>query len=271
MERRLRGYFRARQIPLYRLVQDFFRRSGRNCSYADPPPRRKITMPKILLVDDDVRLAEQISEFLSFEDYVVELAHDGADAVQLLSAFQFDLIILDWELPDTTGLALCKKFRASGSNAPILFLTGRDSIDNKADGLNEGADDYMTKPFHPKELSARLRACLRRPPVSHFDRYVAGDLSLDQRQRRLTKAGREIHLRPKEYALLEYLMRHPNQYFSSKQLIENIWDADSETSEETIRTSIKTLRKKISENADDCLIKTAVGFGYILKVGNNSN
>lgn len=226
-------------------------------------------MPKILLVDDDVRLAEQIRDFLALEDYVVEIAHNGADAIQLLSAFQFDLVILDWELPDTSGLALCKNLRANGVKSPILFLTGRDSIDDKADGLNEGADDYMTKPFHAKELSARLRACLRRPAIYHFDTFMAGDLLLEQRQRRLTKSGKEIHLRPKEYALLEYLMRHPNQYFSSKQLIENIWDSDNETSEETIRTSIKTLRKKIAGDSEDCLIKTAIGFGYILEVQNN--
>lgn len=225
-------------------------------------------MPKILLVDDDVRLAEQIREFLQLEDYVVELAHDGADALQLLDVFQFDLIILDWDLPDTSGLSICKKFRAAGGKTPVIFLTGKDSVDNKADGLNEGADDYMTKPFHPRELSARLKACLRRPPVYHFDTFVAGDLQLEQKQRRLTKSGKDIHLRPKEYAILEYLMRHPNQYFTSRQLIENIWDSDSETSEETVRTSIKTLRKKIADDADDCALKTSIGYGYIFEVRN---
>ena len=223
-------------------------------------------MPKILLVDDDIRLAEQIRDFLALEDYVVEIAHNGADALQLLSGFQFDLIILDWELPDTSGLALCKNFRGKGGKTPVVFLTGRDSIDNKADGLNEGADDYMTKPFHPKELSARLRACLRRPSVYQSESYVAGDLLLQQRERRLTKSGKNIHLRPKEFAILEYLMRHPNQYFTSRQLIENIWDSDNETSEDTIRTSIKTLRKKISDDTQECAIKTTVGYGYILEI-----
>ncbi len=225
-------------------------------------------MPKILLVDDDVRLAEQIREFLLLEDYVVDVAHDGADAMQLVNSFQFDLILLDWELPDTTGLALCKNFRSKGVTTPIVFLTGRDSIDNKTDGLNEGADDYMTKPFHPRELSARLRACLRRPAVYHSESYVAGDLLLQQKQRRLTKSGKDIHLRPKEFAILEYLMRHPNQYFTSRQLIENIWESDNDTSEDTIRTSIKTLRKKIADDAEECAIKTTVGYGYILEVRN---
>lgn len=225
-------------------------------------------MPKILVVDDDVRLSEQIQEFLLLEDYVVEVANDGADAMQMLNAFKYDLILLDWNLPDTTGLSICKNYRHKGGTTPVIFLTGKDSVDNKAEGLNEGADDYMTKPFHPKELAARVKACLRRPPVLHFESLIAGDLCLDKEHRKLVKAGKEVHLRPLEYALMEFFMRHPNQYFSSKQLIESIWSADCEPSEDTVRTSIKTLRKKISDANEDCAIKTTLGFGYRLEVSN---
>lgn len=225
-------------------------------------------MPKILLVEDDIPLAEKVQEFLDQDDHIVELAHRGADAIQMLNCFNYDLIILDWSLGDSdiTGLAVCQHYRGNGGLAPIIFLTGRDSVENKEEGLNSGADDYLTKPFHPRELSARIKACLRRPRILQLETLVAGDLRLERNQRKLTKGGEAIHLRPKEYALIEFLMRHPNRYFSSKDLLDSIWASDSETSEDTIRTSIKTLRRKISADHEDCPIKTTHGFGYKLEV-----
>jgi len=223
-------------------------------------------MPKILIVEDDIPLAEKVQEFLLQDEHVVELAHSGADAIQMLNCFNYDLIILDWSLGDTTGLTVCQHYRGKGGLAPIIFLTGRDSVENKEEGLNSGADDYLTKPFHPRELSARIKACLRRPRILQLETLVAGDLRLERNLRKLTKGGEAIHLRPKEYALIEFLMRHPNQYFSSKDLLDSIWASDSETSEDTIRTSIKTLRRKISADHEDCPIKTTHGFGYKLEV-----
>jgi OmpR-family two-component system manganese-sensing response regulator len=223
-------------------------------------------MPKILIVDDDIELAEKIQEFLLQDDHVVEVVHSGADATQLLNNFNYDLIILDWTLGDTTGLAVCQQYRGKGGLAPIMFLTGRDSVANKEEGLNSGADDYLTKPFHPRELTARVKACLRRPRTLQLETLVAGDLSLDRNQRKLAKAGEAIHLRPKEYALMEFLMCHPNQYFSAKDLLDSIWKSDTETSEDTIRTSIKTLRRKISAEHEECPIKTSHGFGYKFEV-----
>ncbi len=223
-------------------------------------------MPKILIVDDDVRLAEQIHDFLLLEGSVVEIVHGVDDAIQMLNCFNFDLIILDWSLPDGTGVAVCRHYRGQGGLAPIIFLTGKDSVESKEEGLNSGADDYLTKPFHPRELSARIKACLRRPRNFQMETLVAGDLCLDRTQRKLTKAGKAIHLRPKEYGLMEFLMRHPNRYFSSKELIESIWKSDSETTEDTVRTSIKTLRKKITADNEECLIKTMQGYGYKLEV-----
>ncbi len=223
-------------------------------------------MAKILIVEDEIELAEKIQEFLIHQEYIVDIVHTGADAIQILNGFSYDLIILDWELGDTSGLAVCEHYRDKGGLSPIIFLTGRDSVENKEQGLNSGADDYLTKPFHPRELSARIKACLRRPRTLQLETLVAGELCLDRNQRKLSKAGEAIHLRPKEYALMEFLMSHPNQYFSSKDLLDSLWKSDAEASEDTIRTSIKTLRRKISAEHEECPIKTSHGFGYKLEV-----
>jgi DNA-binding response OmpR family regulator len=223
-------------------------------------------MSKILIVEDEIELAEKLQEFLIMQDHIVDAVHNGADAIQILKSFNYDLIILDWELGDISGLAVCKHYRSNGGLSPIIFLTGRDSVENKEQGLNSGADDYLTKPFHPRELTARVKACLRRPRQMQLETLIAGDLCLERNQRKLTKAGEAIHLRPKEYVLMEFLMSHPNQYFSSKDLLDSLWKSDAEASEDTIRTSIKTLRRKISAEHEECPIKTSHGFGYKLEV-----
>lgn len=219
-------------------------------------------MAKILLVEDDINLAEQVQEFLSLENFVVELAHSGEDGLQLLSSFKFDLIILDWSLPEMSGLGVCRQYRQSGGQAPIIFLTGRDSVTAKEEGFNSGADDYLTKPFHPNELVARIKAILRRPQFLQQEILKVGDLSVDSQNYKVTKGGVSIHLRPKELTLLEFFMRHPNQFFSSKDLLDRLWRSDAEASEDTIRTSIKTLRRKITVDDEECVIKTISGRGY---------
>lgn len=219
-------------------------------------------MPKILVVDDDVELAEKVRDWLVFEKFTVDVANNGADAQHFLAAYQYDVIILDWQLPDTQGIDICKEFRAKGGLTPVLFLTGKDSIESKEIGLDSGADDYVTKPFHVKELGARIRALLRRTPGLQLQTISCGHLAIESGTFKVKNEGKDVQLLPKEFALLEYLMRRPNQVFSSKALLNAVWDSDSEASDDTIRTYIKTLRKKVTSSNGFCPIKTIHGLGY---------
>jgi two-component system OmpR family response regulator len=219
-------------------------------------------MTKILMIEDDIELAGKVRDWLVFEKFTVDVAHNGADASHFLAAYQYDVIIIDWQLPDTTGLEICRSFRGRGGLTPILFLTGKDAIENKEQGLDSGADDYVTKPFHVKELSARLRALIRRTPGLQPQTITCANLELETATFKVKNEGQEIQLLPKEFALLEYLMRRPNQVFSSKALLNAVWNSDSEASEDTIRTYIKTLRKKVTNQAGECPIKTIHGLGY---------
>jgi DNA-binding response OmpR family regulator len=219
-------------------------------------------MAKILIIEDDLELANKVRDWLIFEKFTVDVAHNGADANHFLAAYQYDVIILDWGLPDGSGLEICQGFRSKGGITPILFLTGKDSIESKELGLDSGADDYVTKPFHVKELAARIRALIRRTPGLQPQTISCANLSLETTTFKVKNEGRDIQLLPKEYALLDYLMRRPNQVFSSKALLNAVWDSDSEASDDTIRTYIKTLRKKVTTSSGECPIKTIHGLGY---------
>jgi DNA-binding response OmpR family regulator len=213
-------------------------------------------MAKILVVEDDRELSEKLKQWLNWERHVVDVANSGDDGWYMLTQYEYEVIILDWNLPGLTGYEVLKKYRANGGNAPVLMLTGMDQIEDKEQGFDAGADDYVTKPFNTRELSARIRALLRRPSDVYPQALTVGNLSLDSRAIKVTKDGKEIQLQPKEFALLEHLMRHPNKVFSS------LWDADAEASEETIRTYMKTLRRKITQGEEACPIKTVHGLGY---------
>lgn len=223
-------------------------------------------MPKILLVEDDQQLAEKIATALKFDHYQVEVMHNGDDALDLLRKFAFDLIILDWNLPEKTGVEICQDFRTRGGATPILFLTGRGSILDKETGFMVGGDDYLTKPFHMKELAARIRALLRRPPVMEPESVSAGPFVLELETYRVFIDGNPVKLLPKEFAILEYLVKHPNQPFGSKALLEAVWESDTGASEDTIRTYMKTLRRKVTPAGGECPIKTVPGYGYKLEV-----
>jgi len=219
-------------------------------------------MPKILLIEDDIDLAQKVREWLEFEHNTVDVAHNGKDALQLIDGFQFELLILDWELPDMTGVDICRSFRAKGGAAPVLFLTGKSSIENKEIGLDAGADDYLTKPFHVKELSARIRALMRRQSTLRPQTLKVGKLSVDPQSHKVTLSGEPLQLLPREFALLEFLMRRPGQIFSSKALLSAVWPSESEATEDSVRTYIKTLRKKITPADGECPIQTIHGVGY---------
>lgn len=220
-------------------------------------------MAKVLVVEDDRQLSNLIVDWLKGEGHLPEAVVKGSDGLEYLRSFKFDLVILDWDLPGLSGLDVCREFRNSGGKTPILMLTGKTHIDEKAVGLDSGADDYLTKPFHFKELGARLRALLRRPASVQANVLIAGHLSLDPATRQVQARGKELSLQPKEFALLEFLMRHPHQPFSSEAIIERVWSSDTEAAPDTVRIQIMRLRNKIDETGKESMIKTLHRVGYM--------
>ncbi len=221
-------------------------------------------MSRILVVDDDEQLSELITEWLTEEHFEVETAASGEQAEEMLNGRSYDLLVLDWELPDTTGIEILKQLRAAERSTPILMLTGRDSISNKEQGLDSGADDYLTKPFHMKELTARIRALLRRV-TPYSDLLEAGNVSVDPKQRTVSVGGKPVELVHREFALLEYLLRHKGQIFSSTALIDSVWTAESDVGPETVRQCVKRLRHKIDTEGQESLIENVFKVGYRIR------
>lgn len=222
-------------------------------------------MAKILFAEDDVDLAGRMELWLKHhEKHSIELVYDGLEALEKLECFKYDAAVLDWGLPSITGIEILKKYRSNGGRTPILILTGKSDIAEKETGLDAGADDYLTKPFDPRELSARLRALLRRPSEFTGVTLKAGDLELETSSHHVTMKGLEVQLTPREFALLEFLMRHANKVVSADALLERIWHSDSDATSETIYTYIKTLRKKLTGSSKDSPIRTVHGLGYTI-------
>ena len=219
-------------------------------------------MSKILLVEDNRSLSADVKQWLESENYTVEAVFDGQSAAEMLSAYTYDLVILDWELPELTGIEVLKNFRQKKGITPVIMLTGCATLEQKETGLDVGADDYLTKPFQLRELSARLRSLLRRNSRLTENVLRLGELVIEPQAKRLSLNDRDIPLLPKEFALLELLARHPNEYFNSETLLNRIWSSDSEASVNTVKSFIYTLRKKLSAAGLDDLIKTTPGFGY---------
>lgn len=226
-------------------------------------------MAKIVVVEDDRDLVTLIKGILSIERHTVESVHNGHEAVTVLQMYPYDLVILDWMLPGKAGTEICQEYRARGGTAPILMLTAKSTIEDKETGLDSGADDYLTKPFHPKELTARVRALLRRPQAVVNKTLKIGDVEVDSNQVKVMKSGKEIHLLPKEFALLELFLRYPTQVFSAEALLDRVWASDSSASLDTVRTYIKTLRKKIDPEGKVSYIRTVHGIGYSLNSDEN--
>lgn len=222
-------------------------------------------MAKVLVIEDDVSLAKMISDWLSLEHHNTELVHDGTDAAARLKVYDYDLIVLDWELPGVMGVDILKEFRARGGLTPVLMLTGRGTIDDKEKGFDCGADDYLTKPFHAKELTARLRALLRRPEGYLGETLKVGDISLDRANFRVARGDEEIRLLPKEFALLEFLMRNQNRVFAPEALLNRVWVTESEATVDALTTCVKRLRKKIDVEGKPSIIRTVHGVGYKLE------
>ncbi|HEY9715753.1 MAG TPA: response regulator transcription factor [Chroococcales cyanobacterium] len=222
-------------------------------------------MAKIFLADDDRSLCTMIVDWLGAQHFNVECAHNVTDAHEFLKSYKYDLVILDWSMPDGTGLDVLKAYRHAGGKTPVLMLTGKSGIDEKEEGLDSGADDYLTKPFHVKELLARVRALLRRPDNFSDNVLRFGPITLDPTRFEVRKNDKELKLYPKEFALMEFFMRHPNTVFSAQALLDHVWSADAAAGGETIRTAIRRLRMQIDDEGEPSLIENVHGVGYRLK------
>jgi len=222
-------------------------------------------MAKILVVEDENDLAIPIRDWLTREQHVVEIVDNGLEALDRLKVYKYDIVVLDLMLPGISGIEVCRRYRSEGGGSSILMLTAKNTVEDKEFGLDAGADDYLTKPFHLKELSARVRALLRRHTQSTSRELKAGDLVVDVISRTVMLNGKEIHFVPREFSLLEFLMRHPNQVFSAEALLDRVWASDTMASPDTIRTYIKILRKKLGCEGKDSFIRTVHGVGYKLE------
>ena len=228
------------------------------------------SMAKILIVEDDPSTVDVLQDFLESEQYTIDVARNGSDAIYLLKNYQFDLAIVDWGLPDLSGCDVIQNCRKFGSSIKILMITGKREAADTAEGLDAGADDYVTKPFHLAELAARIRALLRRPGEAPRKTLNAGPITIDTVAHRVTVEGEEIKLLPKEYALLEFLIKHEDQVFSVEALLDRVWQSESLTGESAVRTCVTRLRKKISTGKKSSpKIISIHGEGYKLVVENS--
>ena len=219
---------------------------------------------KILLVEDEKKVADFIKKGLTEEFYTVDAAADGEEGLFMAENSEYDLMILDVMLPEINGIELCGKIRTRNIKTPIMMLTAVDATESKVKGLDSGADDYLTKPFVFDEFLARVRSLLRRPSLA-ADLLKAADLVLDPVKHEVLRGGRKIDLTWKEFALLEYMMRNKGRILSRTKIFENIWSYDIETSSNIVDVYVSYLRDKIDKRHSQKLIHTVRGAGYILK------
>lgn len=217
---------------------------------------------KILIIEDDKEISEALKEGLEDEAYAVDTCLDGDEGYRTAMAEEYDLIILDVMLPSMNGFEVCQKLRAEKNKTPILMLTARGQSQDVVRGLDFGADDYLAKPFDFEVLLAHMRAILRRPNQKLEEVLRVGDLALDPNTKQVTRAGDEIKLTTKEYAVLEYLMRNEGKVLSKEKIISNVWDFDADVLPNNVELFIMFLRKKIDRPYKTKLIQTVPGFGY---------
>jgi len=217
---------------------------------------------RVLVVEDERKIADFIRKGLSEHGYAVDVAYDGEEALDWPAVADFDLIILDVMLPARDGTEVCRVLRKRGVRTPILMLTAKDAVEDRVLGLDSGADDYLVKPFAFAELLARLRALTRRQPAVLGSLLRVGDLILDTATRKVSRAEDELELTTKEYAILEYLMRHPNQVLTRTMIAEHVWNYDFDNASNVIDVHIRNLRRKIDDPFATKLIRTVRGAGY---------
>ena len=222
---------------------------------------------RLLLVEDDHKIAGYVKRGLEEEGYAVDAAYDGRDGLDWALAAPYDLFILDVMLPGLDGFSLCRELRRQGIHAPVLMLTARDAVDDRVDGLDAGADDYLVKPFAFRELLARLRALLRRAADAPKRTVLqAGDLTLDTRTQRVQRGERTIELTAKEFAVLECMMRDPGRVLSRTVIADHVWSYDAYNQSNVIDVYIRNLRRKIDDGSERKLIETVRGVGYRVTV-----
>lgn len=223
---------------------------------------------RILLVDDEAELAEPLGRLLRREGYAVDVVTAGDEGDRLAQQGTYDLLILDWMLPQISGLEICRQVRSRGDATPVLFLTAKDTVDDRVAGLDAGADDYLIKPFELRELLARVRALLRRPPTlespEELDRLRFEDLALDEANQRAYRQGQVVELSDKETRLLAYLMRHGDQILSHEQIYQAIWGEVETPSSNVLAAQIRLLRRKLEPPETAPIIHTIYGKGYRL-------
>lgn len=219
---------------------------------------------RVLVVEDEHRIARAIKEGLEQERYAVDVEYNGEDGYNAATSQDYDLIILDVMMPGMTGFEVCDRLRKEGDHTPILMLTAKDQAKDIVKGLNMGADDYLPKPFAFEVLLARMRSLLRRPHETVGDILRVADLELNTISKEVQRAGKKISLSSKEYALLEYLLRHKGRVLSKNNIISHVWDFDADILPNTVEVFITYLRNKIDKPFDTPLIQTVRGFGYKL-------
>jgi heavy metal response regulator len=220
---------------------------------------------RILVIEDEKKISDFIKRGLKEEGYAVDVGADGENGLFLARTNDYDLILFDLMLPKIDGITVCKKLREDKITSPIIMLTAKDAVKDKVTGLDAGADDYITKPFAFEELLARVRAILRKKSTAQATTLEVGDLSLDLQTHKVARAGKEIELTSKEYALLEYLMRNTGKVVTRTMISEHVWDIDFDTFTNVIDVYINYLRNKIDSDNKKKLIYTVRGRGYILK------
>jgi DNA-binding response OmpR family regulator len=219
---------------------------------------------RVLVVEDEPGIAQFIRQGLREAGYAVDVAHDGQEGLDYAYVAEYDVFVLDILLPKLDGLDVLRALRARGVKTPVLLLTAKDTVEDRVRGLDSGADDYLVKPFAFPELVARLRALLRRPPLQMDPVLHLGDLEMDTARREVRRSGRLIELSPREFTLLEYLLRHPRHVLTRTQLAEHVWNFDFFSDSNVVDVYIGYLRRKIDRGYDRPLLQTVRGVGYRL-------
>lgn len=223
---------------------------------------------RVLVVEDKRHIADFIQKTLTEHGYAVDVAYDGDEVLDWPDLAEFDAIVLDIMLPGRDGIEVCQTLRQRGLRTPVLMLTAKDAVEDRVRGLDSGADDYLVKPFAYTELLARLRAIMRRQgDVSKTSTLEVGDLTIDTATRRVRRSGTEIELRTKEYAILEYMARHPDQVLTRAMIADHVWNYDFEGGSNVIDVHIRNLRSKLDAGSGQKLIQTLRGTGYRLSAG----
>src|SRR5215207_5546551 len=220
---------------------------------------------RILVVDDEPAVRAALQRALALERYEVDLAADGHEALERLAAFPPDAVLLDVAMPRLDGLEVCRRLRAAGDQTPVLMLTARDAVDDRVEGLDAGADDYLVKPFALRELQARLRALLRRTETARAGVLRFADLELDPAAREVRRGGRELQLSRTEFNLLELFLEHPRQVLTRSQIFERVWGYDFGSTSNTLGVYMGYLRRKTEAGGEPRLLHTVRGVGYVLR------